>query len=146
MAVICYRNFTPKHDDGFLFSCPEAELMKRADEQTLARVHKLEREQEAMELAHSELGVAAGELHAKLEAAYSSHKEAIAVLAASEARAAELEGALASCRHELEAAKNEASETAAAKAALGRRVAETGARVGELEAALRATQEEVVPC
>jgi chromosome segregation ATPase len=100
-------------------------------------------EQQALVLAHSELGVAAGELHAKLEAANSSHKEAAASLSASEVRAAELEGVLASCRRELEAARNAASEAAAAKAALEGRVTETGARVGELEAALLATQKEV---
>ena len=142
-AVFCYLNFITKRDYVCLLGCLEAELMKRADGQTLARAHKLEKEQEALALAHSELGVAAGELRAKLEVANSSHMEAAAARAASEARAAELEAVLASCRRELEAARNAASEAAAAKAALERRVAETGARVGELEAMLLATQKEV---
>jgi chromosome segregation ATPase len=117
--------------------------MEMADEQTLARMQKLEREQEALVLAHSELGVASEELHAKLEAANSSHKEAVAALAASEARAAELERVLASCRRDLEAARNADSEAAAAKAALEGRVAKTDAHVAELEASLVANQKEV---
>ena len=109
----------------------------------MARSSKMERDLEALALAHSELGVAAGELHAKLEAAKSSHKEAVAAHTASEARAAQLEGVQESCRRELEAARNAASEAVAAKAAVEEQVTKMGARVGELEVALLAAQKEV---
>ncbi len=94
-------------------------------------------------MAHSELGAASRELHAKLEASDSSHKEAAAAHTASEVRAAALEETLSSCRGELEASRSAAMVMAASKAALEGRVAELGARVGELESALIATQKEV---
>ncbi len=103
----------------------------------------MESDLEALALAHSELGVAAGELHAKLEAANSSHKEAVAAHTASEARAAQLEVAQETCRHDLEAARNAALQAVAAKAALEEQVTKLGARVGELEVALLAAQKEV---
>ena len=142
-TINCYLDIITTHSFRFLLSCFQADLMKLVNEQTLARVHKLEKEKEALSLAQSELGVAAKELNAKLEAANSSYKEAVATLAASEARAAELEGVLASCRRELEASGNAVSEATAAKAALEDRIAKKDVRVGELEAALLANQKEV---